>query len=106
MRAFLLGVLILAPSLAWAAACPIGSLPSVDNFGNQICKSINTGATDSMKGSVDRCPLGTQPDFDAFGTRVCKKFDTGEKFYDTSRGCPMGTLPAVDMYGKKVCQKF
>jgi hypothetical protein len=29
-----------------AHACPIGSFPTFDNWGNQICKTLDTGADD------------------------------------------------------------
>ena len=88
------------------AACPIGSFPSVDNFGNQICKGFGSGDTRTLQGTTNQCPPGTHFDVDTYGNKVCKSFSNGQEFHDTSKGCPIGSFPSVDKYGNKVCKRF
>ena len=106
MRTLVFAAVVLAPGLSWAAACPVGTMPGFDNFGNQICKDMQTGDTRSVQGSVRNCPPGTHFDIDQFGNKVCKSFDTGLQFYDTSEGCPVGFIQAFDNFGKPTCRKM
>lgn len=92
------------------AACPIGTIPSADNFGNNICKSIDTGQTRTIErprgpNGVNTCPNGQYPTVDNFGNRVCQSFDSRQRSYDTSKGCPIGTFPSVDNFGNPTCRR-
>jgi hypothetical protein len=63
--------------------------PSLDNWGNQICKTLDTGQTTTIQGSVENCPIGTHPWVDAWGNKMCQSFNGGAQYYDTSGGCPI-----------------
>jgi len=91
---------------AFAQQCPVGSYPSVDNWGNLICKSFDTGRSTTIEGSLDRCPTGTYASVDEWGNRICKGFKGTQRYYDTSKGCPIGTYPSVDNWGNQVCKRF
>jgi hypothetical protein len=93
--------LLLAASNA-EAACPTGSSPWVDSWGNQICKTFGTGETRSIRGSTSRCPTGSHPWVDEWGNQICKAFQGGQQYYDTTKGCPIGTYPWVDNWGNSV----
>ena len=105
MRRFILAAIFIIGVGVEANACPIGSFPSVDNWGNQICKSFG-GQTTTIQGSVENCPIGSHPWVDSWGNRTCQSFDSGSQYYDTSGGCPIGTHPWVDNWGNQVCQGF
>jgi hypothetical protein len=45
MRKLIVATIAAAGVAINAHACPIGSFPSVDNWGNQICKGLDTGQT-------------------------------------------------------------
>jgi hypothetical protein len=64
--------IVAAGVAASAHACPIGSFPSLDNWGNQICKTLDTGQTTTIQGSVDNCPIGTHPWVDNWGNKICQ----------------------------------
>lgn len=87
------------------ADCPIGSFPSVDSWGNQICKTFG-GSTSSIQGGLDNCPVGSYPFVDNLGNRVCQTFNSGTRYYDTTAGCPIGSHPWVDNWGNQVCKSF
>lgn len=98
-----------APALA--QQCPMGSFPSVDSWGNQVCKRFGDQSTATAQ--VQRgqqCPNGAYPTVDNFGNQICRSFNApnqpGTDYYDTSKGCPMGTFPTVDTYGNNVCKRF
>jgi hypothetical protein len=93
------------PSTAFAA-CPTGSFPSVDKWGNQICQRFGGGPPATIQGSIDNCPTGTHPWVDSWGTRTCKSFNSPRQFYDTSKGCPTGTYQWVDQWGNQTCKRF
>ncbi len=93
-------------SQAAAQNCPVGSFPWVDNWGNSICKSFDTGQTRLLEGTLDRCPPGTFQWVDNWGNRICKSFGGSNQFYDTSEGCPIGTYSWVDNWGNPVCKRF
>lgn len=100
----------IAPT-AQAQGCPPGSLPSVDMWGNKICKRLGDGAavtTQAPRGQ--RCPLGSHPTVDNFGNQVCRAAAVGDQpqtdYYDTSKGCPIGTVPGFDEFGRKGCKRF
>jgi hypothetical protein len=105
MRSWLVVVIALVPVQAWAA-CPPGTFPFIDTFGNNICKSFDGGATRSIEGNTRNCPPGTLPAMDRYGNNVCQSIQNGQRFYDTSRGCPAGTIPWVDTYGNDVCRRM
>ncbi len=88
------------------ATCPVGSYPWVDNWGNRICKSFDTGQPQSTEGSLSRCPVGSHPWVDAWGNRVCQSFDQSQRYYDTSRGCPVGSYEWIDKWGNRTCKFF
>jgi len=70
-------ILIMCSGSAVHAACPIGSFPWMDSWGNPICKSFSTGATQTITpapGSVGGCPVGSHPWVDAWGNPVCQSF--------------------------------
>jgi hypothetical protein len=96
----------LPPIDAWAAACPPGSFPGFDNFGNSICKNFDDGGTRSIQNRGRGCPAGTIPDFDNFGNQNCKSLNSGQRFYDTSKGCPTGTIAGFDNFGNQVCKRL
>jgi hypothetical protein len=109
MKVFIL-VAVLIEALAIVpnshAACPIGSYPWVDQWGNNICKRFDSGGTSTIEGSLDRCPTGSYPWTDSWGNRVCRSFGGGGDSYDTSRGCPTGFYPWVDSWGNRTCKAF
>jgi hypothetical protein len=80
--------------------------PSLDNWGNQICKTLDTGQTTTIQGSVENCPIGTHPWVDAWGNKMCQSFNGGAQYYDTSGGCPIGTYQWVDNWGNKICRSL
>jgi hypothetical protein len=90
-------------SLAW---CPAGSYPWVDHWGNEICRSFESGRTTTIKGNIDSCPAGTYPWVDDWGNQICRSFDSNQQYYDTSQGCPTGTHPSVDDWGNQICLEF
>src|SRR5713101_1788665 len=61
MRPFLLlgtvlGFLVVGLPIGHARAeCPIGSYPWVDNWGNRVCKSFDTGHNTTTEGSLSKC---------------------------------------------------
>jgi hypothetical protein len=87
------------------AACPIGSYPSIDTYGNRICESFG-GRTTTIEGGLNRCPIGSYPSIDTYGNRICESFGGRNQYYDTSRGCPIGTFPSIDTWGNKACERF
>jgi hypothetical protein len=96
-------------SCARAQTCPIGSTPSLDTLGNQICKRMNDGSTATTQTPRgQQCPIGAFPTLDNLGNKVCRAEAAGNRprtdYYDTSKGCPIGTLPGMDVYGNKVCK--
>jgi hypothetical protein len=55
-----------------ANACPVGSFPSVDNWGNQICKTFDFGQTTTIQGSIENCPVGKHPWTDNWGNKIAR----------------------------------
>ena len=106
MRKLIVVSIFTAGAAVTAHACPIGSFPSVDNWGNQICKTLDTGQTTTIQGSVENYPIGTYPWVDTWGNKVCQVFTGGAQYHDTSSGCPVGTYQWVDGWGNKVCRQF
>ncbi len=98
--------LIVMSFSVFAQQCPIGSYPSVDNWGNRICKSFDTGRATTIEGGLDKCPTGTHIWVDEWGNRICKSFEGNQQYYDTLKGCPVGMYPWVDTWGNRVCKKF
>jgi hypothetical protein len=88
------------------AACPIGSYPWVDQWGNNICKRFASGSTSTIEGTLERCPTGSYLWVDSWGNRICRSFGSGADSYDTSRGCPVGFYPWIDSWGNRVCKSF
>ena len=114
MKSFLAlcAVVMMAGLAAPAAAqnCPIGSYPSVDSWGNNICKRTGGGGTASVQApSGGGCPIGSYPTVDRYGNQVCRQPGSSSRpqtdYYDTSKGCPIGSYPSVDSYGNKVCKR-
>ncbi len=102
-----LALATIGSSAAQAQSCPIGSYPSVDNFGNRICKRSSDGSaasTEVPRGQT--CPIGAYPTVDSYGNKVCRSSNGGGDSYDTSKGCPTGSYRSVDSYGNKVCKPF
>lgn len=97
---------------AQAQQCPAGSYPSVDSFGNQVCKRFSDQSTATAQ--VPRgqtCPMGSFPTVDSYGNQICRSQGAAPSqphtdYYDTSRGCPAGTFQTVDAYGDPVCKRF
>jgi hypothetical protein len=106
MRKLIVTTIFVAGVAANAHACPIGSFPSVDSWGNQICKTLDTGQTTTIQGSVENCPIGTHPWVDNWGNKICQSFTGGAQYHDTSGGCPIGAYQWVDNWGNKVCRQF
>ena len=92
-----------APALA---GCPTGTYEWVDDWGNRICKSFDTGDTRTIEGSTKNCPTGTYRWIDSWGNPICKAYQGDAQYYDTSKGCPTGTYQWVDEWGHKVCKRF
>jgi hypothetical protein len=112
MRGVLIGIVaaLALGTPAYAGQCPAGSYPSVDNWGNQICKRFSDQSTATAQVPRDQqCPNGAYPTMDNFGNQVCRSFGASNQprtdYYDTSHGCPIGTIPWVDMYGNNVCKR-
>ena len=99
-------VLIAGLPIVAFAACPLGSYPWVDSWGNNICKSFGSGATRSTEGSLDNCPTGSYPWTDSWGNRICRAFGGGGDSYDTSKGCPTGFYSWTDSWGNATCKRF
>ena len=104
------GAVLVAGGLAVAAvpsqaACPVGTHPWVDSWGNSICQHFD-GNTATVEGTLDNCPAGTHPWVDSWGNRVCQSFEGGRSLYDTSHGCPIGMHPWVDSWGNPICKPF
>ena len=97
--------LLLTLQASTAFACPIGSFPSVNSWGNQICKTFGEGSTSTIQGGLANCPVGSHPGVDSWGNQVCQSFGGGS-YYDTSRGCPTGSYPSVDSWGNQTCKFF
>ena len=89
-----------------SAACPTGTYEWVDQWGNPICKSFDTGQTRSIQGTIKNCPTGTYQWVDEWGNQICKSFGGNQRYYDTSKGCPVGTYEWVDNWGNKICKPF
>jgi hypothetical protein len=108
MRRFIFGALLTFGSVAAANAqqCPIGSFAWVDNWGNQICKSFDSGQATAIEGNLQNCPIGTHPWVDNWGNQICQSFNGGQQYYDTSQGCPVGTYQWMDSWGNQVCRQF
>lgn len=106
MRHLLVVLCVAFPSAAWAA-CPLGTFPSLDNFGNQICKRFDTGATDSVRVPAGQCPNGSHKAVDEYGNHICESY-TGDRqrYYDTSKGCPNGFIPFPDEFGRMGCKRL
>jgi hypothetical protein len=105
MRHFLIVLCVAFPSAAWAA-CPLGSFPAFDNFGNQICKSFDTGATRSVQVPQGQCPRGAHRAVDERGNQICQSDAGGQRYYDTSKGCPNGFIPFPDQFGRMGCKRL
>lgn len=88
------------------ASCPIGSHEWIDQWGNRICRRIDTGQTTTIRGSTENCPMGTHPWVDSWGNKICKSFDGVKEFHDTSQGCPIGSHPWPDQWGNSSCRRF
>src|SRR5207249_6026137 len=75
-------------------ACPIGSYPWVDSWGNSICKRFDDDSTATVRRNPNGpsgCPVGSYPWVDSWGNRVCRGEDGNA--YDTSHGGPIGSYP-------------
>jgi hypothetical protein len=109
-RTLMAALLALWPSAVFAITCPIGSFPSVDQWGNQVCRPAMGGPPTVTQGTLDNCPIGSHAWVDQWGNRICKTFATPQQpstqYYDTSRGCPIGTYQWVDNWGNKTCKRF
>ncbi|MFC3068706.1 hypothetical protein [Phenylobacterium soli] len=96
---------------AQAQQCPVGSYPSVDTWGNQVCKRFGDNSTATAQTPRgQQCPTGAHPAVDKWGNQICRTFDSPGQprtdYYDTSKGCPAGTHEWVDQWGNKVCKPF
>jgi hypothetical protein len=98
-------------SPAQAQQCPVGSYPSVDSWGNQVCKRFSDQSTATVQAPRGQaCPTGSNQAVDTWGNPVCRSFESPNQprtdYYDTSKGCPAGTHEWVDNWGNKVCKSF
>jgi hypothetical protein len=106
-RKIAIALVILWSNAALAADCQTGSYPSLDTWGNKICKRFEDNSISSVQASPDSCPMGTQPWMDQWGNRVCQSYsEPAQQLYDTSAGCPAGTLSAMDNWGNQVCKRI
>ena len=93
------------PAAPSSATCPTGSFPTVDNWGNAICRRIGTGTTATAQPNpATGCPNGSFPSVDGMENNVCKSFNAGPTYYDTSHGCPNGMAPSIDKWGNNTCR--
>jgi len=88
---------------AHAQQCPVGSHPSVDQWGNRMCNVFALGAATTINGSRNDCPTGTHLWIDKWGNRNCTIIKKSRPIYDNSNWCPVGTRPLVDEWGNRVC---
>jgi hypothetical protein len=90
--------------------CPVGAVPSVDSWGNRICRRADGSTATAQAPNGQTCPIGAVPTVDAWGTRICRSEASGAQprtdSYDTRKGCPTGSIPSVDSWGAKVCKPF
>jgi hypothetical protein len=94
---------------ASALQCRIGSFPSVDGWGNNICQRLANGGAAVTQAAPGGCPRGSHPWVDNWGNRVCQSNGgptAGATYYDTSRGCPVGFMPWADNWGNPVCRRM
>jgi hypothetical protein len=96
-------VMPLAPA---EAACPTGTYPWVDSWGNNVCRRFGAGGDATIQGNIEQCPTGSYPWTDSWGNRICRAFGGGADSYDTSKGCPIGFYPWTDSWGNSVCKRF
>jgi hypothetical protein len=94
---------------AQAQQCPAGAFPTVDNWGNKVCRRFSDQSTATTEVPRNQtCPNGAYPTVDGYGNRICRSFETPNQprtdYYDTSKGCPAGMFPTVDGYGNRVCK--
>ena len=68
------------------AACPVGSYPWVDEWGNHICKRFGSGGTSTIEGSSGRCPTGSYPWRDSWGGIESVAVSTTATIATTRRG--------------------
>jgi hypothetical protein len=101
MRKLIPAVVFAASAAVSAPACPIGSFSAVDDLGNQICQTLDSGQT-----TTENCPIGTYPWVDNWGYKICQGVTTGAQFHDASGGCPIGTYQWADGWGNKSCRQF
>jgi len=106
MRVMIAALLLVLLPINAFANCPIGSFPSFDRWGNQICQRFDGGPPAAIQGTLDNCPIGTHPWADQWGNRTCKSLDSPQQHYDTSRGCPIGTYQWADQWGNQACKRF
>jgi hypothetical protein len=95
------------------AACPIGSYPWQDAWGNPTCKRHDDGGTSTIqgnRGNAGGCPIGSYPWVDSWGNKICQTHQAPnqpqQQYYDTSRGCPVGTYAWRDNWGNPTCKRF
>jgi len=114
VRIALLAVAVLITSV-WLlvaeseAACPVGTYPWTDQWGNRTCRSFDSGQDVTISpptATPSGCPVGYYVWTDQWGNRICRSFTGAPPAYDTSKGCPVGTYPWRDTWGNPVCRQF
>jgi hypothetical protein len=102
----LLSGIVLVLSAAAEAACPTGTYPWVDSWGNRTCRSFSDNQDRTTQSGPTGCPNGSYPWVDSWGNRICQSFDSRSRYYDTSQRCPVGSFPWADQWGNRTCKFF
>ncbi|MDD2770537.1 MAG: hypothetical protein PHT19_17615 [Methylococcus sp.] len=82
--------------------CGFGQIPTLDAYGNETCRDVQTGQIRHIEGGLSDCPMGTTPRLTNRGP-ACVQKDTGQPYFDERRECPLGTVPRLDEKGNRVC---
>lgn len=95
-----------SPDISQPLKCNPGTYQWTDEWGNRICKSFESGNTQSVEVKSGECPVGSHPSMDKWGNKTCDSFTKKETYYDTSKGCPIGMHPGMDKWGSPSCVPF
>jgi hypothetical protein len=109
MRKLILALAVLTPVTANAQMCPLGTYPHYDQYGNELCTSMD-GSTTSVMTRPGGMIMGGSPGFDRYGNQVTN-LPNGTTVYGPNSmqgpgGCPMGSYPTIGPMGQHVCQFY
>lgn len=82
--------------------CGWGQLPYIDEYGNSICRDVQTGQVRAIDGDTSRCPTGTLSRLTPQGP-ACVSADGSARYFDDRGPCPIGTYPGIDYKGNRAC---